>query len=95
MSRYEVNKVVREMVMQRASLERFLADPHGFLADRPLEAEERRALAERDFGALYAMGAHPFLLWGWANRVAGIDRETLLDRYAEAVRPHGYPDFAT
>ena len=25
--------------------------------------EERRALAQRDFEKLYALGAHPFILW--------------------------------
>ncbi len=53
---------------------------------------------EHDYGALYALGAHPFLLWGWAARVwalRGGDKEQFRDRYAAAVRPHGYPDYAT
>ncbi|HLH21192.1 MAG TPA: hypothetical protein VK066_01615 [Chloroflexota bacterium] len=98
MSRYQVDKVLRETVLDADALARFAAGPAAYLVGRDLSAEERRALMEHDYGALYALGAHPFLLWGWAARVwalRGGDKEQFRDRYAAAVRPHGYPDYAT
>lgn len=32
-----------------------------------LTDDERRALAERDIGALYAMGTHPVIINGWCR----------------------------
>lgn len=60
--------------------------------------EERRALAERDFEKLYAMGAHPFLLWTLMLPV--YEKEfanfrALVDHYNSKIRPHGRPDFGT
>jgi len=94
-SRYQVDKALREMVLDPSARERFLADPMGYLAGYELTDAERQALVGRDYGALYAMGAHPFLLWGWTTRVHPGDKERLRDVYAAAVRPHGYPDFST
>jgi hypothetical protein len=97
-SRYQVDKVLRETVLDAAALERFAAGPAAYLVGRNLSADERRALVEHDYGALYALGAHPFLLWGWAARIdvlRGGDKERFRDRYAAAVRPHSYPDYAT
>jgi hypothetical protein len=60
--------------------------------------EERRALAERDFEKLYAMGAHPFLLWTLMLPV--FEKEfpsfrALVDHYNSKIRPYGRPDFGT
>lgn len=61
-------------------------------------AEERTALAERDFETLYAMGAHPFLLWTLMlpileHRFPAFP--DLLRHYNDAITPHGRPDFGT
>jgi hypothetical protein len=98
MSRYQVDKLLRETVLDADALARYVAGPAAFLVGRDLAIDERRALVEQDYGALYALGAHPFLLWGWAARVdalRGGDKEHFRDRYSAAVRAHGYPDFST
>lgn len=65
---------------------------HGFTE------EERKALAERDFEKLYAMGAHPFLLWTIMLPV--FEKEfpnfrALVDHYNSKIRPYGRPEFGT
>jgi hypothetical protein len=55
-------------------------------------------LAERDFEKLYAMGAHPFILWTLMLPV--YEKEfpnfrALVDHYNSKIRPHGRPDFGT
>ena len=113
MSRYTVNKAMWEIDLTDSNLEVFKADPAGFLddfeaaADDPqppyprggsLTDHERRALETLDFGALYAMGVNPFLLWQFARSVVVPDLMTIGDLIAsfrEQTEPHGSPDFAT
>lgn len=60
--------------------------------------EERAALATLDYGKLYAMGAHPFLLWTLMRGVFEPrypDFRALVDAYNAQIRPHGRPDFGT
>ncbi|WP_166352844.1 hypothetical protein [Phytoactinopolyspora limicola] len=113
MSQYVVNKFMRLVNMDPAALEAYVADPASFVAafeadvdpDRQpwsvrggrLEDHERRALVERDYGALYALGAHPYLLWSFTEAVwvPEITRAELVQRFRAAVTPFGYPDFGT
>lgn len=108
-----VNKVMWEVDLTDANLEAFKTDPAAFLdtweaaADKPvppyptggtLTEEERQALQTLDFGALYAMGCNPYILWQFARSVSVPDRvpaEELMRSFRAAVEPHGYPDFAT
>ncbi len=60
--------------------------------------EERRALAEKDFEKLYAMGAHGFLLWTLMLPVLQPEFpnfRALVDYYNSKIKPHGRPDFST
>ncbi|WP_156891357.1 hypothetical protein [Agromyces subbeticus] len=67
--------------------------------DHELTAAERDAFAARDIGALYALGAHPYLLWHFIEAVhshefaAGFGWRDLVERYRAAVLPHGTPDY--
>ena len=66
-----------------------MENPPGFVAQwekgERLEftPEERRALERRDYGSLYAMGAHPFLLWSFTEAIwrREMDREELVKDY--------------
>lgn len=95
MSKYQVDKAMREVVLSPEQSAAFNRDPASFLAQFDLSEEERTAMANRDFGALYGIGAHPFLLWGWARCVDQASREDIARRYTQAVQPYGYPDFGT
>jgi hypothetical protein len=59
---------------------------------------ERAALKARDYEKLYAMGAHPFILWTimlpvYLPGAAGFQQ--LAQEYKDRIRPYGRPDFAT
>ncbi len=71
MSRYAVNKVLWEVARDDAKAAIFMATPEVFLADRGLTDEEHRQLFERDFGGMFAAGAHPFLLFTFRIKLNG------------------------
>jgi len=62
MSRYAVNKVLWTVARDDAQAAVYMETPEPFLAGFSLTDEERRQLLDRDFGAMFAAGAHPFLL---------------------------------
>lgn len=112
MSRYMVDKLIRTVEMSDANVAAYVADPPGFVAaweergrssrvpvpdGGTLTAEERAAFATRDYGELYRLGAHPYLLWHFIEAVYihEVPWGELKERYREAVAPHGDPDFIT
>ena len=99
MSRLEVDRVMREQVLNKSERERFVANPEAYIKGRNLTDKERAALIKKDWGTLYSMGAHPLLLFEWSAFVVGGGRpETLyefMQKYKEGVAPHGYVDFTT
>lgn len=108
-----LNKVMWSIDRSNANLRAYQTEPSLFLdgwerlADDPeppypdggaLTPEERLALETLDIGALYAMGANPFLLWQMVRSVlvpARMGIEELIPHFRAAVEPHGYPDFST
>jgi hypothetical protein len=64
-----------------------------------LDPDERRAFTERDYGELYRMGAHPYLLLHFARavdvHVGNTPWPEFVERYRAQVAPHGFPDFTT
>jgi hypothetical protein len=109
MSKYMVNKLMWEVEREVESLAAFRSDPGAFL-DRweatvpvpphpeggTLATAERRALEALDYGVLYEMGAHPFILWQFVRALwPGDQVEELIEAYREATLPLGYPDFST
>jgi hypothetical protein len=96
-SRYGVNKALRDMLLNPAVRQRFVGDPEADLAGRPfLTDQERAALRTVDYATLYGLGVHPFLLFGWTIRVRRpTDLRAFIQEYRAAVGPYGYPDFAT
>ncbi|MBO2449987.1 hypothetical protein J4573_22990 [Actinomadura barringtoniae] len=100
MSRYGINKFMRAVNMNPDALAAYIADPAAFVTAWPggrLAPDEVNALAQRDYGALYAFGAHPYLLWSFAEAVwvPEISRPDLVERYRQAALRCGYPDFST
>lgn len=112
MSRFDVNKFMTYVDDDDSRVEAFHADPETFVDDWEsrgaagrlpvadggvLTIDERRALIERDYGALYAMGAHPYLLLHFARAldviIDGMPWPEFVTRYRAAVAPHGFPDF--
>ena len=71
MSRYAVNKALWQVARDDDMAAVYAATPEKFLADRGLNDEEYRQLLERDFAAMFAAGAHPFLLFTFRIKISG------------------------
>ncbi|TQM11601.1 hypothetical protein [Pseudonocardia kunmingensis] len=111
MSRHAVNAFMRLVNMDRDSLAGYVADPPRFVAryverggfeappwvarGGPLTETERQALAARDYGALYAMGAHPYLLWSFAEAVwvPEVSRAELVEDFRAKALQAGHPSY--
>jgi Aromatic-ring-opening dioxygenase LigAB, LigA subunit len=95
MSKYQVDKIMREAILDSKVASAFKADTAKFLEKRDLTEEERKALIDIDYATLYRLGAHPFLLNGFTRLVWRGDRAALNAEYRKNIAPFGYPDFAT
>ena len=103
MSKYLVNKFMHVVNMNKTAEEAYVEDPPRFV-DQWEDGErlefthkERRALEQRDYGSLYAMGAHPILLWSFTEAIwrRETNREGLVKDYKAKAATAGYPDFET
>ncbi len=103
MSKYLVNKFMHLVNMNEAAEKEYKRDPAGFVGKwekterLKLAPQERDALSKRDYARLYALGAHPFLLWSFTEAawVHEMPREELVKDYKEKTRAIGDPDFKT
>lgn len=71
MSHYATSRVLWEVARDGSLAELLRTDPAAVLDSRDLESKERKALAAGDIRALFELGAHPFLLYHFALRLAG------------------------
>jgi hypothetical protein len=103
MSKYLMNKLIHLVNMDEQAEEKYTASPRDFVEKwektqrLKLEPEEREALATKDYGKLYALGAHPFTLWSFTEAVWIHEkgREELVADYKAKAAKAGYPDFKT
>lgn len=89
MSRYAVNKVLWQVARDEAAAAAFINAPEDFLAGRPLTGDERRRLLDRDIPAMFAAGAHPFLLYTFNIKVSGFSFQMMIDyvKSLEGIEP--------
>ena len=103
MSKYLMNKLIHLVNMDEKAEKEYTANPRGFVEQwektqkLKLEADEREALASKDYGKLYALGAHPFTLWSFTEAVWIHEkpREELVSDYKAKAAKAGYPNFKT
>jgi hypothetical protein len=103
MSKYLMNKFIHHVNMNETAEKEYKTNPHAFVENwekgqkLKLEPEEREALSNRDYGKLYALGAHPFTLWSFTEAVWSDEkpREELVKDYKEKAAKVGYPNFKT
>ena len=98
MTLYQVDRVVYEVGREDETLQAFVKDAENFLDGMDLEDDEREALARCDVEALWSMGAHPFILFGFVRRVLtarGHPPATIAQEYRARIAPLGRPDYAT
>lgn len=63
MSEYELNRAIHHIYTDRTLAKAFAGGETSMLGEFDLTAPERTALATRDFPALWALDAHPVLLF--------------------------------
>jgi hypothetical protein len=103
MSKYLMNKLIHQVNMSHAAEDDYTGNPRGFVEKweqaqkLKFTPEEREALATKDYGKLYALGAHPFTLWSFTEAVWIHDkpRDELVADYKTKAAQAGYPDFKT
>ena len=96
MSRYGVDKLLREVMLSDEARDSFLADPRKYVEGRELSQLEHAAILERDYPALYDAGAHPFLLNIFVIRLLRSgDVFQHIKAYVATLEGHGHPDFST
>jgi hypothetical protein len=103
MSKYLMNKLIHLVNMDEAAEKAYAVEPREFVErwektqTLKLEPEERQALATKDYGKLYALGAHPFTLWSFTEAVWIHEkpREELVADYKAKAARAGYPNFKT
>lgn len=95
MSRYQVDKLLRVIARQEPARVEFLKNPEEFTRNADLTDQERKALIEKDFRTLYALGAHSFLLYAFVMSVFPGDRKKLEQHYCSTIAPLGRIDYST
>ena len=103
MSKYLMNKLIHQVNMNQSAEDDYTSNPRAFVEKwekgqkLKFTSEEREALATKDYGKLYALGAHPFTLWSFTEAVWIHDkpREELVADYKAKAAKAGYPDFKT
>jgi hypothetical protein len=96
MSRYAVDKVMREVIAHPTARDAFSSNPEGYFEGRDLTVLERAALVARDFQTLYTLGGHPFLLVGFvATQFPPAERGAAMAAYQQSLTELGYPDYST
>ena len=103
MSKYQLNKALRALTFNedKSPRERYKADAAAFTGEYELTDQEKRALAEPDIAALYAMGVQTFLLvpftqWVWDCQFCSFqDLLVFQKRFSAIVEPYGWPDTTT
>ena len=96
MSRYAVNKVLREVILSDEARDRYLADPVAYIDGRDMTKTEREAILTSNYAEMYDAGVHPFLLNCFASRFWPLNE--FFPRqiaYSRALHDHGHPDFST
>lgn len=71
MTRYALDKVLWNYAREPEFKTLFDFDAAQAILERELSAEEREALVARDTRAMFAMGAHPFLLYSFTIALHG------------------------
>ena len=67
MSLYEMQRLIHDLNVQPALVERFRAAPDVVLDEYALDEAERAALRDGDLAALWRLGLHPLMMLHYAR----------------------------
>jgi hypothetical protein len=79
----------------RENAQQLREQPDAYLQRFELTKEETAAIIAQDYGALIDLGAHPFLMYKMALRLAGGFSMEFFERYMVALRGHELRDIVT
>lgn len=85
MSTYGVNRALWGVYKTRENAQLLVEAPDEYLKEFPLTDTERKALAARDYRTLFEGGAHPFLVYMCAFRLAGAFSYQFVTDYIEKL----------
>ncbi len=88
MSLYQLSKLLFQLNRDEAFKARFRDDRTAAIADWPLTAEERDAIANTDVGKLYVLGVNGQILMHFAA-LCRVEWPDYLQRMRDGVRDHG------
>jgi hypothetical protein len=87
--------MLRQILRDGAARESFLRDPAAFVQGADLNDDERRALAAKDYRALYLLGVHSFLLYAFVMKIFPGDPRKIDEEYRKTITPLGRIDYST
>lgn len=71
MTRYALDKILWTYGQNPQYREHFNTNPDAAIANDELDDSERSALVAKDIRAIFALGAHPFLVYSFAIQLNG------------------------
>lgn len=86
---FQIDRVLYDVQHDRAEEARFFADPTAYIADIGLSDRARAALADTDVGALYRLGANPYLLRAYCLQLRMPEAEYLAALRQVTETDHG------
>jgi hypothetical protein len=85
MSQLGMNSALWGVYTSTANADALTTTPESYLNGFDLTDEERLAIAEQDYAALLMLGAHPFLMFKMAFRLAGGFSHEFVNGYVGAL----------
>jgi protocatechuate 4,5-dioxygenase alpha chain len=84
---FRIDRILFDIQHDRAEEARFFADPQAYIAGVELSGRARAAISTTDIGALYRLGANPYLLRAYCLQLKVPEAD-----YLAALRAVGEPD---
>lgn len=95
MSQLGIDSALWGVYTSAENAERFRADPDEYLAAFDLTEQEHAAVAAQDLAALLELGAHPFLMFKMAFRLAGGFSMEFIENYVAQLEGLELRDIVT
>lgn len=95
MSKYGMDKALWHIHRDLMAYEAYKSDAAAFASAYDLTPDEREALISGDIRALFACGAHPFLVYSYAIRMEGSWSFPFMQRYVAKLEGLNLVDIET
>ncbi|HWI30069.1 MAG TPA: hypothetical protein VNT50_01125 [Microbacterium sp.] len=95
MTQLGINTALWNVYTSEANARLIREDPDTYLAEFELSEAERVALAQQDYRTLLELGAHPFLMFKMAFRLAGGFSMEFIENYVGQLQGLSLRDIVT